>query len=70
MKITVLAISALLLAGAAGAHAEGPRTSSGTGWAGISQPLPPATSAGEPHFVWQEGYDHAGKWRGHWVVVR
>ena len=28
----------------------------------------PATTA--LRYVWQEGYDPHGKWRGHWVVAR
>lgn len=31
---------------------------------------PTAPQAGQPHYVWQEGYEHQGKWRGHWVLVQ
>jgi hypothetical protein len=23
-----------------------------------------------PHYLWQEGYDHGGKWHGHWTLVQ
>lgn len=32
-------------------------------------PQPSARVAGQPHYVWQEGYEGPGKWRGHWVLV-
>ena len=73
MKTTVFAVSAMLLAASttvSAAQADGPRASSGTGWPGISQPAPHDTSADAPRYVWQEGYDHGGKWRGHWVLVQ
>jgi hypothetical protein len=29
-----------------------------------------ATSSNQgQRLVWKEGYDHGGKWRGHWVLV-
>jgi hypothetical protein len=32
-------------------------------------PTPAAPTAGQPHYVWQEGYEGPGKWRGHRALV-
>jgi hypothetical protein len=73
----ILAVSAV----AQVAHAEGPRASSEHNWPGIANPegsvgynypvfqyQPQSGSA--PHYVWQEGYDHGGKWHAHWALVQ
>jgi len=68
------------------ARADGPRASSENHWPGMSDPSAkqlaaapdatvtvapaPAPQPAAPHYVWQEGYDHGGKWHGHWVLVR
>jgi hypothetical protein len=81
MKNSVLAAGAMLLAvtGVAPvASAQGPRPSSEGNWPGIRDAdggmLPGANAAAPPaaapQYVWQEGYDHGGKWHGHWVLVR
>ena len=78
----LLAVGAL----ASVAQAEGPRASSENHWPGMSAPTAnqlaaapgtdttvepsPAPQPSAPHYVWQEGYDHGGKWHGHWVLVR
>jgi hypothetical protein len=61
------------------ARAEGPRPSSENNWPGMTsvesdmqyrggaRQSAPGTA---PQYVWQEGYDHGGKWHGHWVLVR
>ena len=56
---------------------EGPRPSSSNNWASMSSAAYPAAAAQQaaptpslPHYVWQEGYEHGGRWRGHWVLVR
>ena len=82
MKNSLLAAGAMLLAVTAVApvaSAEGPRPSSAGNWPGIRDTdgaVPPvavgavqAAPEAAPHYVWQEGYDHGGKWHGHWVLV-
>jgi hypothetical protein len=32
--------------------------------------MPQYAPAAEPHYVWQEGYDRRGDWRGHWTLVQ
>lgn len=80
------AASALLLAATALspiARADGPRPSSEHHWPGMTSAVPeldapaavpfaqtPTAPAGQPHYVWQEGYDHGGKWHGHWSLVQ
>ena len=73
--MTVLAVGAL----APIAWAEGPRASSENHWPGIAEARPEAsydaaTPAYRPapasHYIWQEGYDHGGKWHGRWVLVQ
>jgi hypothetical protein len=60
------------------ARAEGPRASSENNWPGIGNADPgigiadtasPFAPAAAPQYVWQEGYDHGGKWHGHWVLI-
>jgi hypothetical protein len=74
MNTTVITAAAVLfMAGAAvsAARADGPRPASGNNWRGMaSAETPYTTTAAPPHYEWQEGYDHGGKWHGHWVVVR
>ncbi|HEX3952633.1 MAG TPA: hypothetical protein VHW90_03600 [Stellaceae bacterium] len=70
----VLAVGAL----APVAHAEGPRASSGNNWSGMGPPaaavpvyaVATPTAAPAPRYVWEEGYDHGGKWHGHWTLVQ
>jgi hypothetical protein len=57
------------------AQAAGPRPSSEDNWPGmtfhganVTTPAAPSQAAAT-HYVWQEGYDHGGKWHGHWVLV-
>jgi hypothetical protein len=61
------------------AWADGPRPSSENNWPGMTNAVPtppaavataPAQQAAAPRYVWQEGYDHGGKWHGHWVTVQ
>jgi hypothetical protein len=60
------------------AMAEGPRASSENHWPGMQNAPTPALGAtmmpqyapAEPHYVWQEGYDRRGDWRGHWTLVQ
>lgn len=78
--ICVLAVGALSsIALASIALAEGPRASSENNWAGMRMASPefgyetdaPAyRRAPASHYIWQEGYDHGGKWHGHWVLVQ
>ena len=30
---------------------------------------PAAVPASQPHYVWQEAYDHHGRFQGHWVLI-
>lgn len=70
----------LIAAIAVPAMAEGPRASSENHWPGmqIAEPAPqyalsspPQYAAGPPaRYVWEQGYDHGGKWRGHWTLVQ
>ena len=72
----VLAISAI----APAARAEGPRASSENNWPGITDPnavtgyaypvYQEPQPAAAPQYVWREGYEHGGKWHGHWVLVQ
>jgi hypothetical protein len=85
MRSLWLASAAMLLAvttAASAAQPAGPRASSENNWPGMSYPAanqlaaaPAAAPAVEPqpaapHYVWQEGYDHGGKWHGHWTLVQ
>jgi hypothetical protein len=71
-----VATAALVLAVAANlapAVAQGPKTSGGNGWPGISQRVDsgsPSAITTTSHYEYQYGYDHHGVWRGHWVLVR
>jgi hypothetical protein len=79
--LTAAAVVLALSAVAPVARAEGPRPSSENNWAGMTNP--DAVSGyqyptyqfepqpgGAPHYEWQEGYEHGGKWHGHWVLVQ
>lgn len=81
MKAWLFAAAALLAVGALAptAFAEGPRPSSENHWPGISEPAvdagrfapaPQAAATAAPHYVWQEGYEHGGRWHGRWVLVQ
>ena len=62
------------------AMAAGSRASSENHWPGMQSAVPAApvtagpstqyTPVTQPHYVWQEGYDHGGKWHGHWALVQ
>jgi len=80
-----LAVAAGAIVPAAWAE-EGPRASSEHNWPGMMDPaasqiatvpqaaapvaVAPQPVAGAPHYVWQEGYDHGGRWHGKWVLVQ
>ena len=75
MKAWLFAGAAMLVAASAlapMARAEGPRPSSENNWPGMSEAntVPPNAAQPAPHYVWQEGYTHHGRWVGHWVLVR
>ena len=82
MKRWLIAGAAIMLAAGAlapVARAQGPRPSSENRWPGISNAdigagEPAAASpygfGAAPQYVWQEGYDRGGKWRGRWVPIR
>ena len=80
MRGLLLAGAAMLLvtSAASAAQLEGPRASSENNWPGMSYPAANQIAAAPaiepqpaaPHYVWQEGYDHGGKWHGHWVLVQ
>ena len=84
MKALLLTAAAVVLAVSAiapAARAEGPRASSENNWPGMADPngatgyaypvyqYQPQSGAA-PRYVWQEGYDHGGKWHGHWTLVQ
>jgi hypothetical protein len=81
MKAWLAAGAAILVAASALAplaRAEGPRASSENNWLGVgnvdpgianADTAPPFAPGAAPQYVWQEGYDHGGKWHGHWVLV-
>jgi hypothetical protein len=73
----------LLLAGAtvallaavhfAPAMAQGPKASDDNARPGMSQRVDTGSAsaaATTPHYEYQYGYEHGGRWRGHWVLVR
>jgi hypothetical protein len=83
MKALLTAVAAILAVSAVApvARADGPRPSSENNWPGMANPETVTgygypvyqyqpQSGDTPHFVWQEGYDHGGKWHGHWVLVQ
>ena len=83
MKALLTAVAVVLATGAlaTAAHAEGPRASSEHNWPGMTDPNGAAgyaypvyqtqpRPAAAPQYVWQEGYDHGGKWHGHWTLVQ
>jgi hypothetical protein len=60
------------VAAAPTARLDGPRASSGENWPGMSEAsVKPVAAAPQtaPQYVWVEGYDHGGKWHGHWVLT-
>ena len=66
MKPWLFAASAMLLAFSAlapMARADDPRQPPQNNAAASS------ASASAQHYVWQEGYERSGEWRGHWVLV-
>ena len=73
----VVAVSAM----AVSARAEGPRASSEHNWPGMTDPNAvtgyaypvyqvPSQPAAARQFTWREGYDHGGKWHGHWTLMQ
>jgi hypothetical protein len=83
MKALLTAAALVLAVGAVApvAHAAGPRASSENNWPGMTNPEGASghaypvyqyqsQSGGTPHYVWQEGYDHGGKWHGHWALAQ
>jgi hypothetical protein len=74
MKTTVITAAAVLLmtgVAASAARADGPRPASGNNWPGMaSAEAANTTAAAPPHYEWQEGYDHGGKWHGHWILTQ
>ena len=84
MKSWLFAGAAILVAATAlapMARADGPRASSENNWPGMTNSdtqfgysgAPPQIAAvpqdAAPHYVWQEGYTHHGRWIGQWVLV-
>jgi hypothetical protein len=72
MKPWLFAASAMLLAFSAlapMARADDPRQPPQN-----YLPGPDAAASSVPastaHYVWQQGYERSGEWRGHWVLVR
>lgn len=80
MRNLLFAGAAMLLGAAiaTSAMAEGPRPSSENHWPGMASAEAAQYGAraasqyapAEPRYVWQEGYDHGGKWHGHWTLVQ
>ena len=75
MRGLLFASATMLLAvttAASAAQPEGPRASSENNWAGMNYPTAAAQAAAPnaPHYVWREGYEHGGKWHGHWILVQ
>jgi hypothetical protein len=76
MKHLLLGAATLALVGAAHlspALAQGPKSSTGSTWPGISERVDTGSSdvlKTTAHYEYQYGYDHHGKWRGQWILVR
>jgi hypothetical protein len=76
MKTLSVATAALALAVAANlapAVAQGPKTSGGNAWPGISQRVAsgsPNAVVTTPHYEYRYGYDHHARWQAHWVLVQ
>jgi len=75
MKPWLFAASAMLLAFSARApmaRADDPRQPPQSYLPGTNYPDAAASSVPGPqaHYVWQQGYERSGEWRGHWVLVR
>ena len=55
------------------AMAQEPKPSGGNTCAGTSQRVDSGTANAAviaPHYVYQDGYNRRGDWRGHWILVR
>jgi len=54
------------------ARADDPRQPPQSYLPGTNYPDAAASSVPGPqaHYVWQQGYERSGEWRGHWVLVR
>jgi hypothetical protein len=53
--------------------AQEPKPSGGNTCAGTSQRVDSGTANAAviaPHYVYQDGYNRRGDWRGHWILVR
>ena len=53
--------------------AQGVKSSGGNTWPGISERVDAGSSNAlktTAQYEYQYGYDHHGKWRGQWVLVR
>jgi hypothetical protein len=72
MLYTATSMAFLAAAHLSPAMAEGPKASGGDTWRGMSVPsgtAAPTSAAPAAHYVWREGYEHGGRWHGHWVLV-
>jgi hypothetical protein len=76
VKHVLIGVATLALVGAANlspALAQGPKPSGGNTWAGFSERVDTGSSNAlktTAHYEYQYGYDHHGRWRGQWVLVR
>jgi hypothetical protein len=73
LLLTTAVLTLLVFANTSPTSAQGPKSSSGSTWPGISAGLNSGSANGvttAPHYEYQYGYDHHSKWRGHWVLVR
>lgn len=72
-----LTVAGGLTATAMADESDGPRASSDHTWSDAAYPgavepmaVPQAAApAATPHYVWEQGYENGGKWRGHWELV-
>ena len=76
MKTLCVATSALALVVAANlamACDQGPKPSADNASPGMSQRIDGGSANAAtttPHYEYQYGYNHHGRWRGQWVLVR
>jgi hypothetical protein len=76
VKHLLLGTAALALVSAeylSPALAQGPKPSGGNAWPGISELVDTGSSHAlktTAHYEYQYGYDHHGRWRGQWILVR
>jgi hypothetical protein len=76
VKHLLLGAAALALVSAeylSPALAQGPKPSGGNAWPGISELVDTGSSQAlktTAHYEYQYGYDHHGRWRGQWILVR